>query len=83
MSSMQTVSVGMVMTYQNDANQGNASDNSSGTCCDAMGTFSLACDFMVSQFTGFALYGGSKQVVNSDPSVQSIYIEAILPPPKA
>ncbi len=61
----------------------NVNNKSSGSCCDAMSPFSLACDFLVSQSGYVAQSGGSKQVVNLDPIVQSIYIEAFAPPPKA
>src|SRR5437870_2641344 len=83
MSPLQTVSAGTVMSYQNDMVPGNAGDNSTGSCCDAMGPASLACDFMVSQSACVALYGGSEQVINSDPIFQSIYIKAVIPPPRA
>ena len=83
MASMQTVFAGAVMTYQNDVVQGNAGENSTGTCCDAMGVFSPVCDFMASQSAFVALYGGSEGVVNSEPIVRSIYVEAVIPPPKA
>ena len=82
MSPLQTVSAGTVMTYQNDMVPGNADNNTFGSCCDAMGPASLVCDFMVSQSACVALYGGSEQVINSDPIIHSIYIKAVTPPPK-
>lgn len=57
--------------------------HSAGSCCDAIGPFLLACDFMVSQSARDVLSGGSGQVVNSTPAIQPIYIEAATPPPKA
>ena len=61
----------------------NIEDNSPGTCCDAIGSFSLACDFIATQFVRVIVYGGSERVVFSTPVVQSTYIEAVSPPPKA
>ena len=62
---------------------GNVNNASSGSCCDAMSPYSLTCDFLFSQLGSFAQFGDSEQVVNLDPIIQSIYIKAASPPPKA
>ena len=82
MISRRAIRVEAVTGSQSHIVQGNAGGNSSGACCDAIGTCSLVCDFMVFQSAGFARYGGSEQVVNSDPIVHSIYIVSVTPPPK-
>jgi len=64
-------------------NFGDNSTGTSGTCCDAIGSFSLVCDFIATQFARVIVYGGSERVVNSASAVQSIYIKAASPPPKA
>ena len=81
--SMPTRRVEAAIVSQSDTAQENAGDHPIGSCCDAMSPFSPGCDFVISQCGYVAQYEGSKQVVNSDPVVQSIYIEAISPPPKA
>ena len=63
--------------------RGNVDDASTGTCCDAMGSVSPACDFIVAQPACVALYGDSEQIAHSIPIVRSIYIETVAPPPKA
>ncbi len=63
--------------------QGNAVDNSTGSCCEAIGSFLLACDFMVFQSACVDVDGGSDQIAYSVPIVQSIFIESLAPPPKA
>jgi hypothetical protein len=62
---------------------GNANARSSGSCCDAMGSASPVCDFMVSQLVRIMLYGDSQQVLSSNFVVQSIYLKTLGPPPKA
>ena len=88
MLSMQTTRMDATATFQIAASQsnlvqGNAGDNSPGSCCDAISAFSLTCDFLLTQSACVTVYGGSDRVVNSAPVIQSIYIEAVAPPPKA
>lgn len=71
-----------VTISQSNTAQGMPTDNSTGSCCDIMGASSLACDVMVSQSACVALFGGSEQVVNSEPIARSTYLEAVSPPPK-
>jgi hypothetical protein len=59
---------------------GNMNATSSESCCDVICPFSI---FLVPQFAYAATCGDKKQVVNSDPLIQSIYIESAVPPPKA
>ena len=60
-----------------------AAGNFSGSCCEAIGSFLLACDFMVFQSAYADLNGGSEQIAYSVPIIQSIYIATLAPPPKA
>lgn len=83
MSSMQTASVSALGTDQSYVIQGVAGHNSSGPCCDAMGAFSSVCDFMAAPSACVTLFGDSERAVISAPVVQSVYIEAVIPPPKA
>ena len=88
MLSMQTTRMDATATFQIAASQsnlaqGNAGDNSPGSCCDAISAFSLACDFLVTQSACVTVYGDSDRVVNSAPVIQSIHIKSVTPPPKA
>ena len=88
MSSMLTMGMDQKMISEMAVSQinvasGNVNGSSSGSCCDAIGTFSLSCDFVVSRSGSVVEYGVSKQVLDSLPIIQSTYIEAVSPPPKA
>ena len=88
MVSMQTMQMDAATTSQIAGSitsivHGSASENSTGSCCDAIAPFSVGCAFLAPQYTYIAPSGGSKRVVNSNPVVQSIYIQAVIPPPKA
>jgi hypothetical protein len=63
--------------------QEKTSNNSTGSCCEAIGSFLLACDFMAFQIAFVGSNGGNNQIAYSIPIVQSIYIESLAPPPKA
>ena len=67
----------------NSTAQEKTSDTSTGSCCDAIGSFLLGCDFMVFESMWTDSNGGSEQMAYSVPIVQSIYIEFLAPPPKA
>jgi hypothetical protein len=73
----------MAISHQDKMDHGSAGDKSSGSCCDEIAQFSVGCSFLVPQYACLDSSGGSKQVVNSSPVVQSIYIETVTPPPKA
>jgi len=81
-SSMQAMLMDTTSSSQAYAAQGNVGGHSTASCCDAMGSFSLACDLIVSQANYTAPCGDGKRVVNSAPIVQSNYVEALTPPPK-
>jgi len=83
MLSMQMVSMDAAMDSQSYTVPADAGDPAHDSCCDAMGTSSLGCDFMVSQSACAALYGGGERVANLTPVIQTIYIKAVPPPPKA
>ncbi len=62
---------------------GNVNDTSPEPCCDSISSLSMSCDFTTS-LSGYVLEcGGNQQVIKSTPIVQSIDIEAVIPPPKA
>ena len=73
----------MAISHQGKMDHGGGGDKSSGSCCDEIAQFSVGCSFLVPQYACLDSSGGSKQVVNSSPVVQSIYIETVTPPPKA
>lgn len=75
--------ISVMADFQINPVPGNANDNSSGSCCDALGPFSSTCAFVVPQSACVPLYGDIEQVLNSAPVFQSIYIKAVAPPPKA
>ena len=80
---MQAMNMDTTGVSQSVTARGNVDDASTGTCCDATGSVSLACDFLVSQPACVTVYGGSDRVVNSAPVIQSIHIKSVTPPPKA
>ena len=83
MLSMQTMRMEAAMASQSYMVQGNTGGNSAGSCCDAMGSVSPLCDLMVSQSACVPVYGDSERVLNFAPVIQSIYTEAVIPPPRA
>jgi len=83
MLSMQMVSMDAMMDSQSHTVPADAGNQAPGSCCDAMGPSSLGCDFMVSQSACVALYGGDARIANLAPVIQTIYIKAVPPPPKA
>ncbi len=88
MSSVETLYIDAAMTSQMVSSQGktdqhNAGDNSIETCCDFIAPFSIACAFLVPQSTYVGLSGGSERVGVSALLIQSTYIKAVIPPPKA
>ena len=82
MSSMhmdgQTISV--IAVSETNITSGNMNSARSESCCDVICPFSI---FLVPQTVYGILYGDNKQVVNSNPVIQLIYLESIAPPPKA
>ena len=66
----------------NNAHEG-TDDYSSSTCCNAITPCSLVVDFLNPQVPKIILYGVSKRVIGSEPTVQFIYIKNLSPPPKA
>src|SRR5919109_2667394 len=80
MSTMQAMGTDMVSFSQYDLVQGNVGDNSTESCCDAIGSFLIVCDFMVFSSACVGPYGGSERVETSVAGIQSIYIEDVSPP---
>jgi hypothetical protein len=58
-------------------------DIPTGSCCEAIGSLLLVCDFMVFQLAYAGSTGGSEQIAYSVPIVQLIYTKSLAPPPKA
>lgn len=58
-------------------------DYSAASCCEAIGSLLLACDFMVFQPVCAGPSGGSEKIAYSVLILQSIYIQILAPPPKA
>ena len=65
---------------QTNITSGNMNRPSSESCCDVICPFSI---FLVPQFAYATAFGDNKQAVDSDPIIQSIYLESTVPPPKA
>ena len=63
--------------------QARTGDNSTGSCCEAIGSFLLSCDFVVCQSVCACANRDSEQIASSVSFVQSISIESLVPPPKA
>src|SRR6266545_2021947 len=69
MLSMQAMHMNAVASVSGTVHE-KASDNSTGSCCEAIGSFLLACDFMVFQTMCVGSNGGSEQIAYSVPIVQ-------------
>ncbi|SRR6266542_2155092 len=82
MLSMQEMHMAVEASISSTA-QEKTGGNSTGPCCEAIGSLLLACDFMVFQSAWVGSNRGSEQIAYSIPIVQSIYIESLAPPPKA
>jgi hypothetical protein len=54
-----------------------------GSCCEAIGSLLLTCDFLAVQLAYIGSIWGGKQFPYSVPIVQLIYIKSLAPPPKA
>jgi hypothetical protein len=79
---------GMKMDVMAASNQSNmdhegGDKHSASSCCDAVTPCPLGLDFLTSQPANIASYGGSKRVASPPPTVQSIDIKTLSPPPKA
>jgi hypothetical protein len=84
MLSMQAMSIEeKILSHPNSMEHGNGEENSTASCCDEMSPFSQACSFLAPQYACIEFFGGSKQVINSNPLFHYIYIETLTPPPKA
>jgi hypothetical protein len=82
-SLMQTMHMDEMMSHQNNMTHESAGENSTGSCCDEIASFSVGCVFLVPQSTYDALYGESIRVLSLGPIVQITYLETTIPPPKA
>jgi hypothetical protein len=83
MSFMHTVHMDETMSHQNNMTHEGEKENSTGSCCDEIASFSVGCVFLVPQCTHDALYGENKRIVSVTPIAQKTYIETAIPPPKA
>ena len=86
MLSMQTTRMDATMASysQNGPVHEDMGDTASMPCCSVVnGLVSLACSFIVSEHSQFAIDGNSEPVGYLTPLFQSIYIKAASPPPKA
>ena len=81
MPSMQGIHRNSVLLQRNNVD-GNMQDHSASSCCNAIGTFVLACDFVPSDSTCVLEPGDSERVAYSVPIFQSTYISTLAPPPK-
>jgi hypothetical protein len=83
MPSMEAMQTSAVSTLEYGGLRGNASHSSPSSCCEAIGSFLFACDFMIFQAEDASASGGNEQIAYSIPVVQSIFVESLSPPPKA
>jgi hypothetical protein len=81
MPSMQGMHMDSVLLQRNNVD-GNVQDHSMSSCCNAIGTLVLACDFVPSDSAHVLESGDSEQVAYSVPIFQSTYIRTLAPPPK-
>jgi hypothetical protein len=80
---MQTMHVDEMISHPNNMAHESQRENSTGSCCDEIASFSVVCGFLVPQSTYDALYGESTRVLSLTPIVQITYLETAIPPPKA
>ena len=83
MALMQTMNMDEMMSHQNNMTHESEKENSTGSCCDEIASFSVGCVFLVPQSTHNALYGENLRVLSLTPIVQITYLETAIPPPKA
>ncbi len=82
MLSMQAMHMNAVASVSSTV-QEKTTENSTGSCCEAIGSFLLACDFMVFQTAFVGSNWGSNQITYSIAVIHLVYIETLVPPPKA
>jgi hypothetical protein len=83
MALTQTMHMDEMMSHQNNMTHESEKENSTGSCCDEIASFSVGCVFLVPQSTYNALYGENTRVLSLTLIVQIAYIETAIPPPKA
>lgn len=71
MEQMRASDLGVSLSSADRANRAKTSES----CCAAMSAFSLACDFLVSQFVFVARASGAERVAHPIPVTKSIHIE--------
>src|SRR6266545_4332729 len=81
MLSMQAMYMDSVTSISSPV-QEKTSNNTTGSCCEAIGSFLLACDFMLFHPAYVSSNRGSDQIAYSVPLVRSISIKNLTPPPK-
>ena len=79
---MDAVTTSQITAFQNKPAQETTGDSSSGTCCDAMGSLSLACDFVISQCDYVVAHPGVERISDSLLVFQSTSSRPVSPPPK-
>ena len=73
----------ITISHQSNIDHGSVGEDSTRSCCDEIASFSVGCAFLIPQYACIDFSGGSEQVLNTRPVVQSNYIETVTPPPKA
>jgi hypothetical protein len=73
----------ITISHQSNMDHGNMGEDSTGSCCDEIASFSVGCAFLIPQYAYIVFSGDSEQVLNTKPVIQSNYIETVTPPPKA
>ena len=71
------------ISHQSNMDHGSMGEDPASSCCDEIASFSVGCGFLIHQYVCIDCSGDSEQVVNTEPVVQSNYIETVTPPPKA
>jgi hypothetical protein len=82
MPAMQTMHMDAKISLSS-ATQEKRGNSSTDTCCEAIGSLLLVCDFMIFQSACADPSGDSKEILHSIPIFQSLYIQFLGPPPKA
>ena len=71
------------ISYQGNKDRGSVGEDSTGSCCDEIASFSVGCAFLVPQYASIDFSGDREPVLITKPVVQSNSIETVTPPPKA
>ena len=82
MLTMQAMHMG-TSTSLSSVTQEKIGNSSTDSCCEAIGSLLLVCDFMIFQSACADPSGDREEILQSIPIFQPLYIRSLGPPPKA